>query len=296
MIRRSLSLALASGALLLAISCAPVITPFPESAGAMPAAELPSAEGALPIPGFSAPRFAEAGHRSMTELAARAWGLAPSRVANLADASDDPDTYQSGLDNYYNQQWSHAYLWNSLGTWNWGDADDDYHDNLDGGSEGYDGKSAAYWYALGDQYRGDRHVGYSCHYIEDVSFVLHSSFPGPLSLTMLSKHFAFEDWMKNNWSTGWRLMDAVAADGYYYPVTDTKAAIRSASWQSCAWSGGDGAKAWEAYKAAGYPTASGSGTATLASWVGKMVVHAGRWAKGTVKYAMDKWGQWAAGY
>jgi len=231
-------------------------------------------------------------------------------VANINDASDDPDTYQAGLDHGYNQQWSHAYIyddWFGSTFWLWGDADEDFHDNLLGpmGGEGYNGSYAGAYYGASNQYQGDRYLGYALHYIEDVSITLHSTAPDSLGVTvpyytvdMLTHHFDFETWVENNLSAGYKLLDAVASDYYYYAVTDPVQAIKNAAWASCAYKGTSsiGYSAWKEYRNCGYPTAAGSGSATLATNTKAMLISAARYAKGAIKFALDTYGQWTSAY
>jgi hypothetical protein len=255
-------------------------------------------------------RWTEYSHRSLSSIAASQWGLSTGRAANISDASDDPDTYQSGLDNGYNQQWSHAYIfddWFGSVFYLWGDANEDCRDNLNGptGGEGYNGQYAGYYYTSGNQYQGDRYIGYALHYIEDVSLTLHSTAPTSLGVTvpyytvdMITNHFNFETWVQNNMYTGHRLMDAVSGDYNYYAVTDPSQALINAAWASCSYKGTSsiGYLAWKEYRNCGYPTASGSGNATLVENTKKMLISAGRYAKGIVKYALDRYGQWTSGY
>lgn len=239
--------------------------------------------------------WSEATHSSMTLDAARYWGLATARANNLSYAAAMPDTYQSGLSNGYNQQWSHAYLYSSLGIWVWGDADDDYFENLnqsDGeleSPEGYNGQSAKYYYGLGNQKTGDWYVGYATHYIEDTCLLLHASDP---SVSMLTSHFKFEDWIKNNWTSGHNFYAAIAADTYYYVVTSPKDSIQSAAYYSGYWTSDLGKTVWDNYSACGYPTAVGTGNATLVAKAKEMLIRAARYSRGTIKYAFDTYNQW----
>jgi hypothetical protein len=283
------------------------------SPGAAPdRALLPAAEGdPITLAADSAAgRWASGAHTSVASIAASQWGLSPGRAAAIAAASTFPDVYQAGLDNGFNQQWSHAYIyddWFGYTYWTWGDADEDCHDNVDGpqGGEGYNGGFAGSYYAAGNQAGGDDYLGYAIHYIEDVSLVLHSTAPDSLGVTvpyytvdMLVHHFDFESWVDNNLTAGYRLLDAVAADYYYYPVTDIKQAVKNAAWASCAYKGTSsvGYLAWKAYRDCGYPTAAGTGNATLVDNAKKMLVAAGRYAKGLIKYTLDKYGQWSSAY
>lgn len=269
-----------------------------ESLSGQGQAVIPDAPLPLSNPEYMPAKFSATSHVNMTGIAASYWGLPTSRINNIKLASDDPDTYQSGFENGYNQQKSHAYMYSFLNIWGWGDANQDYRDNLDkNGGEGYQGHSASYYYGLNNQSMGDKYIGFACHYIEDVSFVLHTTLPTVFDITMLSKHFAFEDWMKNNWSEGHCFMNSVKADGYYYAVTDPEANLKQAAWWSSYWNEeSDGCKAWKAYKSSGYPTAAGTGNADLVRYTRSMHINAARWARGTIKYALDKYGQWSSKY
>lgn len=243
----------------------------------------------------------EATHSSITADACTYWGLATARKNNMSYAAKMPDTYQSGLDNAFNQQWSHAYLYTSLKFWIWGDADDDYYDNIlqDGGElespEGYNGKSAKYYYTANNQKQGDWYVGYATHYIEDVCLLLHASDP---SIDMLTHHFDFEAWVANNWTSGHNFYSSIVNDTYYYVVNDDlKASIRSGAYNSGYWTSTLGKTIWDNYKAGGYPTGSGTGNSTLVSNTRTMLIRAARYARGTIKYSLDKFGQWTySGY
>ena len=209
--------------------------------------------------------WAEVTHVNISLLAASKWGLPASRVNVIGDAADDPDTYEAGLDNGFNQQWSHAYIYSPFGFWMWGDANENFDDcitgNLAGQEEGpecKDGQSARFYYDAGDQVQGDRFLGYATHYVEDVCQVLHSS--APTNIDMLTHHFDYESWVANNWVGGHNFSAAVSADNYYYPITDLQQAVRNAAWAASYWnSQGAGRSAWNAYRAAGYPTAAGTG-------------------------------------
>ena len=245
-------------------------------------------------------KWSQLTHKKIVTIAAAKWGLSTARVNNLTAASEMPDVYQSGLDAAYNQQWSHAFMLTSYGWWYWGDADDDFYDNLNQSSgeiespEGYKGLSAKYYYQAANQYMGDWYLGYACHYIEDVCLVLHTTIP---DWYMATKHFAFETWVENNLTAGWKLLDAVTADNSYYVVTDPKTAVNQAAYYTSGYySSVAGKKAWDAYVASGFPTAAGTGNSTLVYYTKSMLVDAGRYVKGTMKYTLDKYGQWTNRY
>ena len=246
--------------------------------------------------------WAEATHVNLSTLAAQRWGLPASRVSVIGPAGDDPDEFEGGFDNGFNQQWSHAYIYAPpFGIWVWGDANENFDDCITGrlagqleGPECKDGRSAAYHYNRGDQLQGDRFVGYATHYVEDVSQVLHASFP---STDMLTQHFNYEEWARANWTGGHNFAASVAADNFYYAVTDPQQTIRNAAWAASYWnSSSAGRRAWDSYRSSGYPTTAGTGNAALVQATRELLIRAARYATGAVKYALDRYGQWTATY
>lgn len=245
--------------------------------------------------------LAEATHVSISLLAAQKWGLSAGRANVIGQAADDPDTYESGFDNAYNQQWSHAYIYAWWGSWIWGDANENFDDCITGrlagqleGPECKDGQSAKQWYQAANQQMGDKFLGYATHYIEDVSMILHTSAPNP---DMVTQHFAYEAWVKNNWTAGHNFSATVAADGYYYTITDLQQAVRNTAWAASYWNTGSaGQLAWDAYAASGYPTGVGTGNAQVVAQTKTMLIRASRYALGAIKYTLDTYGQWTSLY
>jgi len=245
-------------------------------------------------------KYGTATHKNFVYACAKKLGLSESRAIIMRDAAEMPDVYQSGLDNAYNQQWSHAYIvikafWGMQ--WVWGDADDDFNDNLNGYSgesespEGYNGKSAADYYTAGNGDLGDWYVGYACHYITDVSFVLHTTLP---DVDMALHHFDFESWIDNNWTAGNNLSQALnnVSASSFYTITDAKAGIRSAV-QASNYSYSSNAKlAWDNYKASGFPTSAGTGNSNCVYYTKKMIEEAAKWTGSAIKYALNKYNQW----
>ncbi len=239
-------------------------------------------------------------HKNFTYICAKKLGLSDLRAEIMRDASVMPDVYQVGIDNAYNQQWSHAIIltetWWGV-QWLWGDADDDFHDNLDGDSgesespEGYNGKWAGYYYDQNNQDLGDWYLGYACHFIEDVSFVLHTSLPNS---AMALRHGDFEDWMDNNWSAG-HMFSQVAESinvSEYYSFTNPKKAINQAAQASNWYFSVHGKKAWENYEECGYPLEAGTGNDDLVNYTKLMIAEATKWTGATIKYGLDKYNQW----
>jgi hypothetical protein len=265
----------------------------------LPAPAAPVADDAAEDPTLL--EWAEATHVNISTIAAQRWGLPASRVGVIGPAGDDPDEFESGFDNGFNQQWSHAYLYSSFGFWIWGDANENFDDCITGrlagqleGPECKDGKSARFHYDRGDQVQGDRFLGYATHYIEDVCQVLHASSP---SADMLTQHFAYEGWVQANWTAGHNFSASVIADNAYYAITDLQQSIRNAAWAASYWNrSGAGRKVWDNYRSSGYPAGAGTGNATLVQNTRDLLIRAARYATGTVKYTLDAYGQWTARY
>ena len=239
-------------------------------------------------------------HKNFTYVCAKKLGLSESRAIIMRDASVMPDVYQVGIDNFYNQQWSHAFIvtetWWGV-QWLWGDADDDFHDNLDGDSgesespEGYNSKWAGYYYQAGNRDLGDWYVGYACHFMEDVSLVLHTTFP---DIPLATHHGDYEDWIDNNWTAGHNfaaVVESVSASSYYAfsnPKSAINAAAKSSNWDYSSY----GRKAWENYEDSGYPTAAGTGNSNCVYYTKLMLIEATKWTGATIKYGLNKYNQW----
>ncbi len=244
----------------------------------------------------SAKRWSEKSHKSISSLCASQLGLSQDRIANIEEASFMPDIYQNGVSNGFNQQWSHAYMISSWGKHIWGDAHDDFYDNLLGepgpDCEGYQNSSAVYYYTKNDQYTGDQYLGYALHYIEDASLTLHSSFPSFTAMDLLSKHFAFENWVNNNLVEGLFLLEDAFNDYYYYEVNDLKQAIHNTAYLSSVWTSDLGEKIWDEYRKCNYPEDSGQGSKKLARLSKQLLVQTTRYVKGTIIFALNNFDQW----
>jgi hypothetical protein len=250
--------------------------------------------------GLNKTKWSEDTHDNYVYLCAIKSGISPARAATMRDAAHMPDVFQSGIDNLYNQQWSHAYIvtktfWGAQ--WIWGDADDDFHDNIDGSSgetespEGYNGKWAGYYYQQGNQNLGDWYLGYACHFIADVSFVLHTTFP---DVDMALHHSDYETWVKNNWTAGHNF-SSVANEipaSSFYAISDLKSAIRSASKGSNYTYSSNAKNAWDNYQASGFPTGAGTGNVNAVYYTKKMVEESTKWTGGAIKYTLNRYSQW----
>jgi hypothetical protein len=245
-------------------------------------------------------KYGHVSHKNFVYHCAKKLGIDEDRAVIMRNASIMPDEYQSGIDNAFNQQWSHAYIvikafWGMQ--WVWGDADDDFYDNLLGDSgesespEGYNGKWAGYYYVSGNQDLGDWYVGYACHYISDVSIVLHTSFP---DINMLNYHNDYEEWIDNNWYSGHNFSEVgenISASAYY-TFSDPKEAIRNAAKGSNYSYNNYARKAWDNYMSSGHPTDSGTGNEACVTNTRKMIAEAVKWTGGAIKFALNRYDQW----
>lgn len=239
-------------------------------------------------------------HENFVYQCAKKLGLDESRAIIMRNAAILPDEYQSGIDNAYNQPWSHTFmvikaLWGMQ--WVWGDADDDFHDNLLGDSgelespEGYNGKWAGYYYESGNQELGDWYVGYACHYIADVSIVLHTSVPDS---EMLAHHDHYEKWIENNWYSGHNFSNVVdnISTSEYYTITDPKKAIRDAARKSNYSYNSYAKEAWDNYEKSGFPISTGTGNTACVENTRLLIVEAAKRTGGAIKFAMNHFDQW----
>ncbi|MFA8299837.1 MAG: hypothetical protein ACEPOV_06730 [Hyphomicrobiales bacterium] len=243
-------------------------------------------------------KWSEPQHNQYVYICAKKLGLSEKRAKLMGEASEMPDVTQVGLANGFNQQWSHAYMYSILGSWIWGDADEDFRDNIDGPPagekhEGYNDKSAKDYYTNGNQELGDWYLGYACHYIADASLVLHSTFIFP-KVTMATYHFRYEKWVEDNWNKGHRFVDAVNSvdPSEFYTVTDPVAALVQTAENSNFYLSNFSDKAWDAYGESGYPKGVGTGNANTVLYTKKMISECTKWVGGSIKYGLDKYNQW----
>ncbi|MBF0362485.1 MAG: hypothetical protein HQK49_15815 [Oligoflexia bacterium] len=241
-------------------------------------------------------------HQIFTKLAAKFWGLSDERIKNIALGAKMPDITQSGFSGNFNQQWSHGLLYGKNQKRMWGDADQDFEGNLmgnlSGNNEGWNHSSADIFYSKNDQKNGDWYIGYASHYIVDVTTPVHSTNPLLNRLDVLTHHFDFELWIANNLEGGHRLLDAAINDKEYYTITDPRKNLQDVAWKACYWNieNGYGKILWDLYKKDGYPTKENSGSPELVDNAKIMIVEAVRWARGTIKWGLDQYNQWADQY
>ena len=159
-------------------------------------------------------------------------------------------------------------------------------------SEGYNGKSAAYYYQKGNQFWGDWYVGYANHYIQDVSFsVLHTTIPG---WYLATKHGAYERWIAANWETGHKFANTVrgVSKYSYYSFSNLKGAIRSAAKYSTYSANHASKYAWNNWKSSGFPTGAGQGNWAAVYYTRLMLQRTTKWTGGIIKYALNRYNQW----
>lgn len=243
-------------------------------------------------------KWHEKNHNSLIYYAAKKLGVSEDRAVLMGEAAEMPDYFQSGIQNGFAQQWSHAYMYREGGSWIWGDADDDFHDNLLGSEqpgkegEGYKGLWAGYYYDQGDQKMGDWYVGYGLHYITDVCQPLHSTFILP-NIMMGIHHWDFESWILNNWTQGHCFVKDVEAvqPSDFHKVFDLRAALKQAAWNSNYYHSTYSHAMWDAYAASGYPTGVGEGNAEAVKGARAAVREAERWAGGSMEFILNHYNQ-----
>ncbi|MFA8450166.1 MAG: hypothetical protein ACEPOW_05700 [Bacteroidales bacterium] len=243
-------------------------------------------------------KWHEKTHDQYVYWCAKKLGLSEERAQAMGEAAEMPDFFQAGIQNGFAQQWSHAYMYSSKGNWEWGDADDDFHDNLLGSEtpgkegEGYKGKYAGLYYDQGDQKMGDWYVGYGLHYITDVSETLHSTFIFP-KVSMAFHHFDFESWVLNNWTEGHCFVNAVkdVDPSEFYQVSDLRASLKQAAYNANYYSSSFSGKAWDAYGDSGYPKGVGEGNAEAVKYTKVMIHEAAKWTGGSMKFILQHYNQ-----
>lgn len=243
-------------------------------------------------------KWDEANHNQITYICAKKLGLSEERAKVMGEAAEMPDFTQSGIQNGFNQQWSHCYLYSYFGDWMWGDADDDLHDNIDGAlpgedHEGYADKDAGYYYNKGVRSTGDWYVGYATHYMEDVCQPLHSTFILPWT-SIATHHFDYEEWVYNNWTKGHRFVDAAkgVSPSEFYHITDLKQAVYDASAYSSVFKNQLAEDLWNSYYYQDFPTGTGQGSKEAVEYTRIMIREAAKWTGGVIKYSLDKYQQW----
>lgn len=244
-------------------------------------------------------KYHENTHMDIAYVAAKKLGLPEWRAQIIKGASYLPDVYQSGIDAGYNQQWSHAFMQTVGGTWVWGDADDDFRDNMEGSlyassHEGYNNKCARDYYLLGNKTDGDWYLGYALHYIADASLFLHATPPDEAAL--LTHHFDFEEWLKNNWTEGHKFknyVESLALQYYNVSNNDLKDFVKRASkMANCNNSANFTYNVWKNYKKDGFPTAKGKGSANTVYYTKLMLKDTYKYTVGAMRYMLNKYNIW----
>ncbi|MFA8451447.1 MAG: hypothetical protein ACEPOW_12205 [Bacteroidales bacterium] len=241
-------------------------------------------------------KWMEMNHNQITYNCAKKLGLDEARCKIMGEASEMPDFTQYGIQNGFNQQWSHAFMFSYSGKWIWGDADDDLNDNIDGQDskhEGYNNKSAKHYYEMGVRDLGDWYVGYATHFMEDVCQPLHSTFILPWP-SIATRHFDYEEWVDNNWTKGHRFVEDVknVNPDEYYNIIDLKKAIYDAASYSSVFKNKLSKDLWNAYGKSGYPTETGTGNAQAVENTRIMIREATKWTGGVIQYSLNKYNQW----
>jgi hypothetical protein len=231
-----------------------------------------------------AEKFGWTAHDKTTFICAKQWGLSDYRANYMSGASHMPDVYDNESAVPLNQQWRHGYVL-AYGAYVWGVAHWCCDDNIRGGSYALNGKSAYYYYGIGNRDWGDWYLGYASHYLEDVGNPWHTS---ANIVQQLDTHGPYETWVENNWTSGHNLSTAVSSDYYYYAITFIYGSVANLA----KWSNGRNTAVYNAYVASGKPTGAGTGNATLVSETKLLLRETGRYVKGLIKYTLDAKAAW----
>jgi hypothetical protein len=222
-------------------------------------------------------------HDSMMYICAKQWGLSDDRAEYMAGAAHMPDVYDNEGTIPLTQQWRHGWVQLINGVWIWGSADDCCDDNIRG--EGYNDKSAFYYYDEGNRLWGDWYLGYASHYLQDVGNPWHTS---ANIVQQLSTHSGYETWVDNNWNEGHNFYEAVSEDWHYYAVSDPAASTRSLA----IWSNSKNSVVYDSYVDSGNPTEAGEGNSTLVDETKLLIRDTGRYTKGLIKFTLDSKNVW----
>ncbi|NOU19153.1 MAG: hypothetical protein HOO91_16470 [Bacteroidales bacterium] len=229
-------------------------------------------------------KFGQLVHQYTMYIAATKMGVASDRAMRMqlnANRPDEVDPNTPGL-----QQWRHGYVYgcSSPYPYVWGNADW-WCNNVIKGTTVYDtDKRSCFYYYPSDKVNGDKALGYSTHYLNDVSNPWHTS---ACVVTQIN-HGNYETWLECNWKAGHYFTNDVSNDNYYYAVTDPAASTRNLAWYSRS----NAAALDAAYIASGRPTTAGTGNATLLSMTRTQLIEGNRYMRGLVKYTLDAKSAW----
>jgi hypothetical protein len=167
-------------------------------------------------------------HSKMADLSGRKMGISSTYVSTASQAADDPDSWPqrifggvelSGYVEIIVHSWEHYYNPNTGS----GDAPDYARNYANAARSDYLNLSFTDAFTK---------LGYALHFIQDVGQPLHTGKEysqyeegnkagkeGKKSL-----HALYEDYVSNNWTTGYNFASTYNANGYYYAVSNPRAA------------------------------------------------------------------------
>ncbi|MBF0362790.1 MAG: hypothetical protein HQK49_17355 [Oligoflexia bacterium] len=222
-------------------------------------------------------------HSLLVQLALKSFPISKKRIINISTATMYPDS--TDFLELIKHPWTHLYMLDENGTWRWGGADKIFQQNFNEGS------SIEYFYKKNEQYDGDWLLGYTLHFITDVSLVVHSSLPSVKRLDLLFKHTAFEKWIQNNFIKGHNFLKMIEDDSEIYEITNPQEDLIEIAKQSSYWTSEVGYNVWNSYLANGYPTNPGSGDKELVRNTKVILKNTLRYIKGTLQFAFNKYQQ-----
>jgi len=171
-------------------------------------------------------------HQDLIYIACKKWGISDYYAGIAKDHADDPDQwtqvppppgYPDWMWNFIMQvvhSWTHYY--NPERGWGSAPSECKYYADI-----------AKNNYSNGHLYTAYENLGYASHFMTDVGNPLHTG--AELSQVTLSAirfgdikhlHYAYEDYVSNNWNSGYKFRSVVENNWYYYQINDPEQATK----------------------------------------------------------------------
>jgi len=138
-------------------------------------------------------------HQSIIYISCKKWGVDKDYCNISRDHADDPDFWPHlPSDHYYNPDTGSGsapyYCW-------------------------YYAYGARSYYRNGDMYNAFQGLGWSSHFLTDVGNPLHTGREADQALHKWV-HTAYEDYVSNNWESGYNFKSVIEDNWYYYAIND----------------------------------------------------------------------------
>ncbi|MFO7967932.1 MAG: hypothetical protein R6U44_10085 [Archaeoglobaceae archaeon] len=169
-------------------------------------------------------------HRSITYISCNKWGVGKPYNETARDSADDPDFWTqvpppSGYPDWlWNvimdvmHSWTHYYNpdWAGTGV-ETGSAPSECEYYADIAKNNYDS---------GNRNTAYTNLGYSSHFLTDVGQPLHTGAEWGQYLNP-DIHFAYEDYISDNWDSGYNFKSVVDDNWYYYSISDPEQSTKN---------------------------------------------------------------------